>query len=97
MEPIQRQIYLDKVIDNLAEIADAHPRRTLAHLKRHFDNTTLVLSGDRQIIDGNHRWATMMVVDPRRRLNCLVVDLPLDTLLKVSLAFTGLVGNKPNA
>jgi len=96
LRPIQRQIYLDKVFANLAEIAEAHPRQTLPHLERHFRATTLVVSGDRRIIDGNHRWATMMVCAPRFRLNCLVVELPLDTLLKVSMAFTGLIGNRPN-
>ena len=97
LEPIQRQIYLDKVFAALAEITDAHPRQPRRHLERHFRNTTLVVSGDKKIIDGNHRWATMMMIDPRHRLNCLVVDLPLDTLLRVSMAFTGLVGNRPNA
>jgi len=96
LEPIQRQIYLDKVFANLAEIAEAHPRQTLLHLERHFRATTLVVSGDKRIIDGNHRWATMMVCAPRFRFSCLVVDLPLDTLLKVSQAFTGLIGNRPN-
>ena len=96
LEPIQRQIYLDKVFANLAEVALAHPRQTVRHLERHFRATTLVVSGDRRIIDGNHRWATMMVCAPRFRLNCLVVDMPLDTLLQVSLAFTGLIGNRPN-
>ena len=96
LEPIQRQIYLDKVFDNMAEIVAAHPHQTVLHLERHFRATTLVVSGDKRIIDGNHRWATMMVCAPRFRLNCLVIDLPLDTLLKVSLAFTGLIGNRPN-
>jgi hypothetical protein len=90
IQPIQKQIYLDLVLDKFISLSD------LDSIKAYLKGTTLITSSGYEIIDGDHRWASSMLIDQNLELNCLVIDLPLNTLLRVSLAFTQLIGNKAN-
>ena len=96
LSPIQKQIYLDKVLDNIAEVVADHPKHPAENLEEKFDKCTLVMSSNERLIDGHHKWATMMILQPSYKFNTLVIDLDLKRLLCVTLAFTALIGNAPN-
>lgn len=96
LSPIQKQIYLDKVLDNIAEVVADHPKHPAENLAERFDKYTLVTSSNDKVIDGHHKWATMMILEPSYKFNTLVIDLDLRRLMCVTLAFTALIGNAPN-
>ena len=96
LSPIQRQVYLDKILDRMLALAGKQPEHPKGALKDFLAGATLVTSAGHEIIDGDHRWGLAMLVEPNTELRCLAIDLPLTTLLKVSLAFTELIGNQPN-
>lgn len=87
--PIQRQIYYDKCIGILlGEGIETH----FANVK----NTLMVISNDKYIIDGHHRWAATILAKPTEHMIGIMVDLPIDLLLKVTLAYGDAIGNKRN-
>lgn len=90
MIPIQKQIYLSKCIKRIAKLGASE---RIEWIK----NTLFVTSGDFHIIDGHHRYATAMLIDPSTELHCIVIDLPIKKLLDLSVAFTDMMGKKRNA
>lgn len=62
-----------------------------AHLKGKFDNigNSIVVSKDGFILDGHHRWAALLTIDPSRKMNVLVIDMDMDDLLKEAAATPG--------
>lgn len=90
LKPIQKQIYFDKCIDASAKSGTA---KATAFLK----GATLVASTDHFIIDGHHRWMSANLIDPAMELKVLQVDLPIRTLLPLTLTYSDAIGNKRNA
>lgn len=88
--PIQGQIYFDKGIDKQAVEG--------AKGSRHFmtNKTTFVVSSDLRIIDGHHRLLSSLLLDPQMKVKVLMIDLPIDKLLPLTLAFSDAIGNKRN-
>lgn len=62
-----------------------------AHLKGNFPaiDKEILVSADNHILDGHHRWAALLLIDPRREMNVLQIDLPIRQLLKAANAFPG--------
>lgn len=89
--PIQEQIYIDKSLEQLAKGGVATAR------KFHTSQTTYIASSDYRIVDGHHRFFSASLIDEHMKVNALVVDLPIETLLPLSLAFGDARGNKRNA
>ena len=55
-----------------------------AHLKGKFPNIgdQIVISSDGHILDGHHRWAALLTIDPSRKMNVIRVGIPMKEMLK---------------
>lgn len=89
LKPIQEQIYLDKVSDMIGKFGAVKNGNPVTKL-------TMITSKDNYIIDGHHRYATVMLCDPSVKVQVLEVPMKIDDLLKVTLAWGDAVGNKRN-
>ena len=52
-----------------------------------------VMSSDGFILDGNHRYGQMMLIDPESTANANVVDLPIAELIPLAQEFSDMMGN----
>ena len=91
LKPIQKQIYADK---SLGITVDSGVDNTKSFLDNH---STFVISKDNFIIDGHHRYLSALMIDPKMKVNVLVVEAPIKKLLPLSLSYSDAVGNKRNA
>ena len=90
LNPIQKQIYLDKSIPAIAENG---AKASIAFFKK----TNFIASKDMRIIDGHHRFLSSVLLDPKMKVNVVKIDLPITELLALSLAYGDAIGNKRNA
>lgn len=60
-------------------------------LKGQFENigNSVVVSRDGHILDGHHRWAALLTVDPSREMDVQVIDMDMDDLLREAQAVPG--------
>lgn len=91
LKPIQKQIFFDKSFKDIAKFG---PDGTKKFLK---DVSIFICSSDYYIIDGHHRFLSGLLVEPAMKVRCLTIDLPINKLLPMSLAFGDAIGNKRNA
>ena len=89
--PIQEQIYFDKSIRNVSEFG-AKGTKDFAKSKNNF----YIVSKDNRIIDGHQRFLSAVLVDPRINVTCLEIDLPINELLPMTLAYSDAIGNVRN-
>jgi hypothetical protein len=90
--PIQQQIYMTKVLDVIAKFG---VQKSEAFV---FGGPAIfVCSSNHYIIDGHHRWAQALILNPKKSVNCLVIDLPINKLLPMTLTYGDAIGNKRNA
>jgi len=89
LKPIQAQIYVDKCIPNIANFG-------VPGTKKFLRSTFFIASSDLYIIDGHHRFLSGMMIDPSMKVKVLTIDLPIKTLLPVSLAYGDAIGNQRN-
>jgi hypothetical protein len=89
LKPIQQQIYLDKAITFGLRMHTDEFERMVA-------NSFMISSADNFIIDGHHRWLFALLVNPNIRMSTLVIDMPLNKLLKLLTAYGDAIGNKRN-
>jgi len=89
--PLQKQIYMNKSIDSIAEHGIATTKKFLTDPK-----VITVISNDHYIIDGHHRMLSGMLVDPKMKFNTLKVDVPATELLPLALEFSDKTGNVRN-
>lgn len=90
LKPIQRQIYFDKSMNVIAKLG-------VAASQSFMQTQTFIVSSDNFIIDGHHRFQSMMLQDPSTTANVLSIDLPLSELLPMTLSYSDAIGNKRNA
>jgi hypothetical protein len=62
-----------------------------AHLKGKFDNIddSVIVSKDGHILDGHHRWAALLTIDPSREMKVQEIDMTMDELLKEAASVPG--------
>ena len=62
-----------------------------SYLKGKFPNIgdSVIVSRDGHILDGHHRWAALLTVDPSREMNVQVIDMDMDDLLSEAQAIPG--------
>lgn len=62
-----------------------------AHLKGKFNDidASVVVSSDGHILDGHHRWAALLTIDPSRTMKVKKIDMTMDELLKEAASFPG--------
>ena len=87
--PIQSEIYLDKCVPRMAENGSKDRIRWIK-------STIFLISNDNFIIDGHHRFATGMLIDPKMKVNCVSIDLPIMKLINLATAFTDAKGKMRN-
>lgn len=92
LKPIQSQIYFDKSIKNVAQFG-AEGTRDFSKSKKNF----YVVSSDDRIIDGHHRFLSAVLVDPGIKVTALEINMPINKLLPMTLAYTDAIGNVRNA
>ena len=93
LRPIQQQIYFDKSLDSIADNGGAADSKGFIGSKK----TTFIVSSDNYIIDGHHRYLAGILIDPNIKVNCMVIDMPINDLLPASLSYSDAVGNKRNS
>lgn len=54
-----------------------------SYLKGKFPNIgdQIVISSDGHILDGHHRWAALLTIDPKRKMNVIRVDMTMKDML----------------
>lgn len=91
LKPIQAQIYFDKSIKKVSRDGVESSKNFLTSKFNNF-----VVSKDNRIIDGHHRFLTTVLINPKIKVNCLKIDLPIRELLPLTLAYTDAIGNVRN-
>ncbi len=91
LKPIQAQIYFDK---SIKKVSKDGVKLSKSFLTSKFNN--FIVSKDNRIIDGHHRFLTTVLIDPKIKVNCLKIDLPIKELLPLTLAYTDAIGNIRN-
>jgi hypothetical protein len=91
LKPIQQQIYFDRAVAYLPKYGVQDSINFLTK-KSYF-----IVSNDNFIIDGHHRWLLANIIDKNMKVQVLKIDLPMVTLLPLTLAYSDAIGNKRNA
>ncbi|MEA2022436.1 MAG: hypothetical protein U9N08_08175 [Candidatus Caldatribacteriota bacterium] len=89
LKPIQEQIYFDKVIKKRAK---ENTQNSVNFIKSSF----FIVSSDNYIIDGHHRFLSGCLTNPDLKINAVVIDLPINTLLPMVLSYSDAIGNSRN-
>ncbi len=85
MKPIQKQIWLEKVIGAIAKFGVPSSSSPVA-------KTTIITSKDNKIIDGHHRWAQAALAAPSMTMTTLKVPLGIDELLDLARTYGAAIG-----
>lgn len=87
--PVQRQIYLSKFLKNISKfgIIDEHTKML---------NKSLIVSRNYELIDGHHRWMSILLCNPDLKVKILRIHLETHELLKVVKNFGISLGNQSN-
>ncbi len=48
----------------------------------------VVISNDNYLLDGHHRWAALMGIDSKSKINCVKIDLPMKELIELAGKFS---------
>ncbi|MCK5537605.1 MAG: hypothetical protein KAI79_12315 [Bacteroidales bacterium] len=90
LKPIQKQIYFDKAIQATAGFGAKGTEKFLT------TDSIMIVSSDNYIIDGHHRWLSGNLINPKMKSPALIIDLPIDKLLPLAIAYGDAIGNKRN-
>ena len=85
MKPIQKQIWLEKVIGAISKFGIPSASSPVA-------KTTIITSKDNKIIDGHHRWAQVALAAPSMSMTTLKVPLGIDELLDLARTYGAAIG-----
>lgn len=80
LKATQREIQAAKVY----QMADGHLKGLFPTIDKQ-----IIVSKDGHILDGHHRWAAILTIDPKRYMDVLEVGLPMDALLREAAATPG--------
>jgi len=89
LKPIQEQVYLDKVIKNIGKYGAKGSADAVSKLSN-------IVSKENYILDGHHRYAALMLIDPTRKQAALSIPLPIRDVLDLTLAYGDAIGNERN-
>lgn len=87
LKPVQNEIWLDKILNNMIEFGI--PTSSSMITKK-----SIIVSSEGYITDGHHRWATILLANPKIKLSVLYVPLDIKTLLRVGRTYGNSIGNK---
>ncbi len=91
LKPIQKQIYFDKSVEDQAKYGVKESEKFMT------TQTFFIISKDKFIIDGHHRYLSAIILDPKLKVQVVEIDLPIKKLLPLTLAYGDAIGNKRNA
>ena len=89
LKPVQRQIYFDKSIKSIA-------KKGVRGMISKLEDTILISSQDKYLIDGHHRWLAGCLINPKMSVQTLMIDLPMGKLLPLTLTYTDAIGKERN-
>ena len=87
--PLQKQIYVDKVIRAIASHG-VNAERAFVSSKH------IVTTSDRHIVDGHHRWLTGMLLDPDKPTPAVCATGTASEVLSDFIAFSDAEGHERN-
>jgi len=94
LRPTQSEIWLEKLITNIIQFGNPSEKGGGAFTQGSMIvNKTLAISSDGYILDGHHRFAQIMLVNPSLRVLTLQIGLPIRILLKVATPYGNAIGN----
>jgi len=85
LKPIQKQVYLSEVFDLYRNAG-----------KSYLQDAFFLTTNDNFIIDGHHRFVAILLFLPEIKIKALKIDMPLKTLIPMSLTYTTAIGNIRN-
>ena len=88
--PSQSQIWLEKLINNIGKWGA--PKTGSPVL-----TTTIIVTLDKYILDGHHRFGQVILADPSLKMESLYVPVKFDLLLKVGASYGDAIGNQRKA
>jgi hypothetical protein len=88
LKPLQKQIWLDEVVKGMLKFGLPTTEK--------MENAPIIISSEKYIIDGHHRWAQAIVTDPSIEMYCLHMPLDIVTLLNLTKTYGSAIGNQPN-
>lgn len=99
LKPIQEQIFFIKSIYMATPLGgkEEPTKEGMDWLLKPNDKSPItIVSKDKFILDGHHRWLGAYLVDPNSKMKCCVINMNKNELLELTNKFTGAIGNKPN-
>lgn len=90
LKPIQKQIYFDKSWNDIDKFGSESSKSFI------FGKSSFIVSSDLFILDGHHRFLAGMLLDPTGNVKVLKIDMPINKLLPLLLAYGDAIGNKRN-
>lgn len=79
LAPGQNEIFLDEIIEHLLKKEDFVKKA----LKGKIKDDDILMSDDKHIIDGHHRWVSSFILNPDCKLKCTRINLPLKKAIKI--------------
>lgn len=79
LAPGQNEIFLDEIIEHLLKKEDFVKKA----LKGKIKDDDILMSEDKHIIDGHHRWVSAFILNPDCKLKCTRINLPLKKAIKI--------------
>jgi hypothetical protein len=81
LKPGQTNIFLDKVLKIISE----KPKFVKKVIKKGVINKTddFLISSDNYIIDGHHRWCAAFILNPKCKIKCTQINLPIEVALPI--------------
>lgn len=92
LAPIQKQIFVDNALDFIF----TYGTKTVEGCIKFLSSTFYITSNDGYIIDGHHRFLAAALINPNMKVNTIAIDLPIETLLRLTVAYSDAIGNKRN-
>ena len=90
LKPGQAAIYLDQVFSRIL----SNPKFTKKALKGKVKDSDILISEDNYIIDGHHRWCSAYILNPKCKLKCTRINLPIEVALPILNAILEATGSE---
>jgi len=87
--PSQNQIWLEVMVKGLLKFGKVKPNSFTT-------KKTIIVTKDKYILDGHHRWAQVMLSDPNIKMDVLFVPIKFDSLAKIARSYGNAIGRTQN-
>lgn len=79
LNPGQTTIYLDQIISRILSNAEF----VKDVIKGKYNDRDILISSDNYIIDGHHRWGSVFILNPKCKIKCTKINLPIEKALPI--------------